>query len=123
MPALPNQTQMIFKDNTTLSQTNQNYRFFICPYMLLILLICNMANSSIQGYKRSLPYLRINIILILNTFLTQTFNAIVTSMVIIFAKGILIFFKHIFRNNSLNCFRVQRSLRVLSSHCPIGLLF
>ena len=76
--------------NQTLINTNNNnknvfhiYTFFMFSYMLIILFVSNISVGIIRAYRRSLPYLRINIILILNYYLAETFNAVVTVVVII----------------------------------------
>ena len=51
-----------------------NPNFIVFIYMLVILLISNLSAAAIRGYRRSLTYLRINIILILNYYLVETFN-------------------------------------------------
>ena len=75
--------------NQTLINTNNDntnvfhlYTFFMFSYMFIILFVSNISVGTIRTYRRSLPYLRINIILILNSYLAETFNAVVTVVVI-----------------------------------------
>ena len=53
--------------------------FFV--YLLLLLVVSNLIAGLIRGYKRSLSYLRINIILSLNHALVEIFNTCVTFVV------------------------------------------
>ena len=64
----------------------QNVEFFkpnfiVFNYMLILLLVSNLSSAGIRGYRRSLPYLRINIVLILNYYLVETFNTSVSIVV------------------------------------------
>ena len=75
-----NQTLInINNDNKNVFHINT---FFMFSYMLIILFVSNISVGTIRAYRRSLPYLRINIILILNSYLAETFNAVVTVVVI-----------------------------------------
>ena len=66
--------------NTTNPPNNDfnDFNFFAFFYMLITLLVSNLSNSTIRGYHRSLPYLRINLILLLNCHLVEIFNTFVT---------------------------------------------
>lgn len=66
--------------NTTNPPNNDfhDFNFFAFFYMLITLLVSNLSNSTIRGYRRSLPYLRINLILLLNCHLVEIFNTFVT---------------------------------------------
>ena len=50
-------------------------------YLLLLLVVSNLIAGLIRGYKRSLSYLRINIILSLNHALVEIGNTYVTFVV------------------------------------------
>ena len=69
-----------FQANIQSSNVSEVINFFVFCYMFINLLLSNIATWTIRlrGYKRSLPDLRINIILILNSFLVETFNVIVS---------------------------------------------
>ncbi|XP_023333462.1 uncharacterized protein LOC111705217 [Eurytemora carolleeae] len=56
----------------------RKFNFLVFFYMLIILLIANITTCTIRGYRESLPYLRVNIILILNYYLVEIFNAFVS---------------------------------------------
>ena len=73
-----------FQANHRSSNVLEVINFFVFCYMFINLLVSNIATWTIRGYKRSLPYLRINIILILNSFLVETFNVIVSITVRLF---------------------------------------
>ena len=69
----------------------------VCIYMTSLFLISNMAAHMVRAYKRSLPCLRVNIVLILNSYLIQAIN-IVTSLAVTWSKlvmGIIYANKHI----------------------------
>ena len=59
----------------------RKFNFLVFFYMLIILLIANITTCTIRGYRESLPYLRVNIILILNYYLVEIFNAFVSVVV------------------------------------------
>ena len=66
--------------NVTNPQNVESFKpnFIVFNYMLILLLVSNLSSAGIRGYtRRSLPYLRINIILILNYYLVETFNTAV----------------------------------------------
>ena len=75
------QGEEAFQANIRSSDVSEVINFFVFCYMFIILLISNIATWTMRRYKRSLPYLRINIILILNSFLVETFNVIVSMTV------------------------------------------
>ena len=79
-----------YDSNILSSNVSEVFNFFVFCYMFIILLMSNIATWTIRGYKRSLPYLRTNIILILNSFLVETFNVFV-SITVLFS---LIYFQH-----------------------------
>ena len=56
--------------------------FYVFFYMCILMLVSNMATSTLRGYRRSLPFLRINQILLLNGYLVEVFNTFVTYLVI-----------------------------------------
>ena len=58
----------------TPSQLFQNFNPFVFLYMFIILIVSNVITSTIRGYKRSLSYMKINIILLLNYSLVEAFN-------------------------------------------------
>ena len=53
----------------------QIFYFLVFFYMIPILFTSNLITDTVRGYRRSLPYLRINIILILNCSLVEVYNA------------------------------------------------
>ena len=56
--------------------------FYVFFYMFVLMLISNMATSILRKYRRSLPLLRINQVLLLNGYLVEIFNTCFTYMVI-----------------------------------------
>ena len=56
----------------------QNFNFLVFFYMITIFFTSNLITDTVRGYRRSLPYLRINIILILNCSLVEVYNAVVS---------------------------------------------
>ena len=76
--------------NATNPQNNDfhDFNFFAFFYMLITMLVSNLSTSTIRGYRRSLPYLRINLILLLNCLLVEIFNTFVTFGVMIITNNI-----------------------------------
>ena len=76
--------------NATNPQNNDfhDFNFFTFFYMLITMLVSNLSTSTIRGYHRSLPYLRINLILLLNCLLVEIFNTFVTFAVMIITNNI-----------------------------------
>ncbi|XP_023337930.1 uncharacterized protein LOC111708703 [Eurytemora carolleeae] len=54
--------------------------FYVFFYMFVLMLISNMATSILRKYRRSLPLLRINQVLLLNGYLVEIFNTCFTYM-------------------------------------------
>ena len=48
---------------------------FLFLYMMILLLVSTTITIGIREYRRSLPYLKINIILLLNYYLVEVFNS------------------------------------------------
>ena len=57
--------------------------FGVFFYMCILMLVSNMANSTLRSYQKSLPFLRINQILLLNGYLVEVFNIFVNHLVIL----------------------------------------
>ena len=86
---------MIVNESLTVRQADpapllfQNLNILIFFYMVVLLVVSNLATCTFRAYRRSLSYIRINIIILLNGFLVETFNSIVfTLVVLIFLKGL-----------------------------------
>ena len=67
----------------------QNFSFLVFFYMITIFFTSNLITDTVRRYRRSLPYLRINIILILNCSLVEVDNAVV-SITVWIAKHVCI---------------------------------
>ena len=76
-----NKGEVRSSENSYKSEYFQNFNYFVFLYMFIMFLFSNFTASSIRVYRISLVYLHVNIILNLNCFLVQTFNAIVTILV------------------------------------------
>ena len=59
--------------------------FGVFFYMCILMLVSNMATSTLRSYRKSLPFLRINQILLLNGYLVEVFNIFVNHLVILTA--------------------------------------
>ena len=57
--------------------------FGVFFYMCILMLVSNMATSTLRSYRKSLPFLRINQILLLNGYLVEVFNIFTTHLVIL----------------------------------------
>ena len=57
--------------------------FSVFFYMCILMLVSNMATSTLRSYRKSLPFLRINQILLLNGYLVEVFNIFTTHLVIL----------------------------------------
>ena len=82
MPPSNNQTFLIrnAERNVTNAQSKvfENFNFFVFSYMVIILVVANYFTYIIRGYKNSLPYIKVNIILLLNCCLADVYNIFVS---------------------------------------------
>ena len=82
MPPFNNQTFLIrnAERNVTNAQSKvfENFNFFVFSYMVIILVVANYFTYTIRGYKNSLPYIKVNIILLLNCCLADVYNIFVS---------------------------------------------
>ena len=73
------------KDLQNESQALTGSNFWVLLYMTVILLVSNSITSTIRTYRHSLPYIRVNIIIILNHYLVEVFNVFV--VITVFKKN------------------------------------
>ena len=81
MPPFNNQSFLRNAErNVTNAQSKvfENLNLFVFSYMVIILVVANYFTYTIRGYRNSLPYIKVNIILLLNCCLADIYNSFVS---------------------------------------------